>query len=464
MCWWLATGCLGLKPEVAKPLPAGFPEHFAFPAGVRPEAGEGAECPAFTSPELKHLIELALQGNFSLAQARARLEAARWQARKTGALKYPELDLDAGRSRLKFDDRGRPAVTEDRWRLGGAAAYEVDLWGRIAALTESELARYAATREDLESAALSLGGSVAETWVSLITNRRHFDLLQKQLKLQKKLLEVVARRFPLGRATVLDIYQQQQIIEKLKSAVVPARYNQEVLLRRLALLAGRPKLPPQVLRSRAFPALPPLPQIGLPADLLALRPDIRAAARRFAAEQWAVAAARADRLPALRLTASGDYHGEDFNAVFDNWIINLAAGLTAPLFDGGRRRAEVARRRALLDEKVAHYREVVLNALHEVEDALTRETEARHSLKTLRNQLAISRSSLREARRRYLNGNSDFLNVLNEELNTLQLEHDIINQQEALCRARIALCRALGREPVCALSLDPATPISVDSQ
>ncbi len=442
ICWLLASGCRGLKPTLEQPLPAAFPERFSLYAASEPSRPEWWR--SFASPELDRLIALALSDSFSLAQARARLEAARCQALKSGARKYPEIDLNSGRSHRKFDDKGRPAVTEERWSLGGAASFEVDLWGRIRALNESDLAAYRASCEELKSAVLTLSGQVAESWIELIASRRHYDLLQKQLKLQQRLLEVVAHRFPLGRATLLDFYQQQQIIEKLKSAVVPARRNQEISARRLARLAGRVALPAEDLRARRFPRLPPLPSPGLPADLLAARPDVRAAGRRLEAAEWGVAAARAERLPALRLTASDDYHGNNFNAIFDNWIVNLAANLALPVFDAGRRRAEVGRCRALLDERLARYREVVLAAVIEVEDALTRERKAREGLATLRNQLEISRRSLREARRRYINGSSDFINVLNTQLNTLQLEHDIIDQEQALFQARITLCRALG--------------------
>ena len=215
-------------------------------------------------------------------------------------------------------------------------------------------------------------------------------------------------------------------------------------MRRLALLAGRSRLGDEMLASRSFPESGSLPILGLPADLLAARPDVRAAGLRLQAGEWEVAAARADRLPALRLTASSNYFAEDLSSLFDNWIINLAANLAGPIFDGGRRRAEVARVRAVVDERLAFYRETVLNAVIEVEDALTRQAETSATLSSLRKQLELSRQTLREARRRYLNGSSDFINVLNEELNTLQLEHDIISQEKHFMLARIELHIALG--------------------
>ncbi len=439
---FVLAACNGLKEKIARPLPESFPQHFSlYSATVERRSAWWLE---FGSPELNRLEEAAIKRNFTLAEARARLEQAHYKALKTGALRWPEVNLEGARSRLQSDGKGRSRQLEDDWSVGGAAVYELDLWGRIRALTKSDLEKYRASREDLKTAVISVSGTVAETWVELLASRRHYDLFQQQLELQHKLLKVVVNRFPLGQSTALDIYQQQQIIEKLKTAMVPTLSSQEVLKRRLALLTGSFVIDDAQFTAREFPRVAALPALGLPADLLAARPDVRAAGLRLTADQWSVAAARADRLPAIRLTASGSYHGEDANSLFDNWITNLAAGLTAPVFDGGRRRAEVGRTRAVVAEHLAFYRRTVVNAVHEVEDALTREQEALETLKSMQRQLELSRRSLREARRRYLNGNSDFINVLNEELNTLQLEHDIISQEKKVVLARIALYRALG--------------------
>ncbi len=438
----LAGACNGLREEVGQPLPKDFPARFSlYSESVKIRPAWWLE---FDSHELTRLEELSLGCNLTLAEARARLEQARFKALKTGALRWPEVNLEGSRSRLQSDGKGRPRRIEDYWSAGGATFYEVDLWGRIRALSKSELERYQASREDLKTAVITVSGAVAENWVELIANRRHHDLFQRQLELQQKLLQVVVSRFPLGKATALDVYQQQQIIARLKTAMIPTLSNQKVLRRSLALLAGRTRLDERFFQARDFPAVGSLPPLGLPADLLAARPDIRAAGLRLEADQWSVAAARADRLPAIRLTASGYYNGEDSHSLFDNWIINLAGNLTTPIFDGGRRRAEVGRARAVVDERLATYRKTVINAVHEVENALTREQEAADTLKYLKKQYELSRRTLRVARRRYLNGNSDFINVLNEELNTLQLEHDIISQEKQVVLARIALYKTLG--------------------
>ncbi len=434
--------CTMLRPETTELLPEDFPTEFSLFSESADH--EIAWWKTFQSRELDLLMLKSLPENFTVLEARARLEQARYAALKAGAYHYPELGFSSAVGHQELKEEGRSQVSNDEWSLGLNAAYEVDLWGRVRAFKESETEKYAASKEDLKTAVMSVSGVVAENWIELIENRRHQDLLLQQLELQRKLLKLIISRFPLAKSTALDIYQQQQIVEKLQAELIPTVRNQEVIKRRLALLAGRAGLNDEMLSERSFPVVGSLPILGLPADLLAARPDVRAAGLRLQAGEWEVAAARADRLPALRLTASSSYLAEDLSSLFDNWIINLAANLAGPIFDGGRRRAEVARVRAVVDERLSLYRETVLNAVVEVEDALTRESEASATLNSLRKQLELSRKTLREARRRYLNGSSDFINVLNEELNTLQLEHDIISQEKRFILARIELHIALG--------------------
>ncbi len=436
------SACTMLRPEVVERLPEDLPPVFSLYS--ESEDHGTVWWKTFQSRELDCLMLKSLAENFTVLEAQARLEQARYAALKAGAYYYPELGFSSAAGHQEMKEKGRSQVSNDEWSLGLNAAYEVDLWGRVRAFKESETGKYAASEEDFKTAIMSVSGAVAESWIELIENRRHHDLLLQQMELQQKLLKLIILRFPLAQSTALDIYQQQQIVEKLQAALIPTVNNQEIIKRRLALLAGRVSLNDEMLAARSFPEVGVEPVLGLPADLLAARPDIRAAGLRLQAGEWEVVAARADRLPALRLTASANYFDDNLSSIFDNWILNLAANLAGPIFDGGRRRAEVARVRAVVDERLAIYRETVFAAVIEVEDALTREVETTATLNSLRKQLALSRQTLREARRRYLNGSSDFINVLNEELNSLQLEHDIITQEKQFMLSRIALHVALG--------------------
>jgi outer membrane protein TolC len=289
-------------------------------------------------------------------------------------------------------------------------------------------------------------GEITEKWIALASLSRQQILFQKQLQLQKKLLEIIKLRFPNGLASALDIYQQKQAIAKLDAALVPLAGKQQTLLRQLAFLVGKASLGDLYQVPTQLPFLDTLPETGLPIDLLAARPDVRATGLRLKATEWEVTAARADRLPALKLTASQSYSSSAIDSLFDNWLLNLAANVTGPIFDGNRRALEVERTKKVVEERLAQYRKTVFSAVKEVEDALADEKQYADTLDLLREQIALSERTVREARSRYLNGSSDFLNVLKEELTSMQLQQDAILAQEQMTIARVHLHKALGGE------------------
>jgi outer membrane protein TolC len=168
---------------------------------------------------------------------------------------------------------------------------------------------------------------------------------------------------------------------------------------------------------------------------------------RLAAADYRVAAAVAARLPALRIGAETGYESRDFGEIeniFDNWIWSLFANITWPVFDGGRRKAEVDRNKAVVKEALGAYGQVMLRALQEVEDALIQERKQAEFLIELERQVGLARDTLRAARMRYANGLSDYLPVL-AALESLQtVERSQIVAERQLLSFRVQLYRALG--------------------
>jgi NodT family efflux transporter outer membrane factor (OMF) lipoprotein len=254
----------------------------------------------------------------------------------------------------------------------------------------------------------------------------------------------VELRFENGIVSALDVYQQRQVVAEVEAEIPLVEASEQLLRHELALLLGRPPGASLEIRATELPLPPALPFLGLPADLLANRPDVRAAGLRLRATDWQVAEARANRLPSLRLTAGVSYGADELDLLFDNWLLNLAANLTAPLVEGGRRAAAVERQKAVADENLARYRETVLTALKEVEDALVRESKQREHLDGLQRQIEVAKKALDEAVERYRKGLNDYLPVLTQLGSTQRLARDLITQQATLIRYRIALHRALG--------------------
>lgn len=397
---------------------------------------------SFAAADLDRLIEEALSDNLSLRQAWARLQQAQSLTRGNRADKRPDLTLSAGHnnSRQRSNDSTNDS---ESYSLGLSSSFELDLWGRVAAEVESQQKEELATREDLHAAAISLTAEVTDRWLTLLARVQQQRLLAEQVQTAQKYLGLIDLRFRKAQANALDLLQQQESIAALQ-ARLPALQQQEQLLRHeLALLLGNNPQQPLGLTAFELPQLQPLPALGLPTDLLQQRPDIRAATLRLQAADLDLTAAKADRLPALKLTAAATTSGE-FSDLFDNWLLNLAQNLTAPLFDGGRRSAEVERQQAIIKEQLAGYQQTVLTAIREVEDALISEQKLEEELQALQQQLKIAEKALSAAQNRYVKGQSTYLPVLTELQNVEQLQQDLLTQQLDLLTNRVGLHRALG--------------------
>ncbi len=398
-------------------------------------------------PELNSLIDEAFSGNFTLKQAWARLKQARASAVIAGANLYPSLTFSADGSRARQrTDTGRAAdsKTASNYSLALASSYELDLWGRVRAGEQSASLEFEATREDLSTAAMTLAAEVTEHWANIISKKMQKILLEKQLKTSLTYLELVELRYRNSMASALAVYQQTQVVEKVRAQIPLVESQEQAFLYELALLIGKPPGTVLQINRETIPDLPGIPGTGLPANLLSARPDIRAARKRLQAAGWQVSAAQADRLPAISLNASGAFGAGKMDLLFDNWLLSLAANLTAPLFDGDRREAEVDRTRAIVDEVLAAYRKTVYTAIKEVENALVGEKNLAIHIKALERETTAARRALEEARERYLKGIDSYLAVLTQLLTLQQLEQDMIERKTERFIQRIRLYRALG--------------------
>lgn len=437
----LTVGCQPFKPA-SRPLAQEVPRQYSLYTGAADPENRWWE--TFEDPELNRLIETALAGNLTLKASWARLRQAQALAVQAGADRYP--DLTGGADYIKGRQRSHPGgerEIEDA-SLSLVSRYEVDLWGRVRSEHQVAILRKEASRQELNAAAMTIAAEVASRWVGIISQRMQKKLLEDQLGINETLLELVNLRFKSAMVSVLDVYQQKQLVDSVLAEIPLVEQEEQLLMNQLAVLLGKPAHTDMKIDRQQLPEPRPLPPTGLPADLLSARPDVQAAGLRLEAADWQIAQARANRLPAVSLTASARYGEGDLEVLFDNWLVNLAANLAMPIIDGGRRRAEVDRSSAVADENLADYREVVLSAFKEVEDALVQESKQREHIRRLRQVADTSRRALEEAGVRYRNGLNDYLPVLTQLLSVQNLERDIIREQANLLTTRIGLFRALG--------------------
>jgi NodT family efflux transporter outer membrane factor (OMF) lipoprotein len=410
----------------------------------------------FRSPELNNVIEEGLQAAPDIRIALARLDQARAMAAKTGSGLWPSLSIgaDASRTVNGYDAGGQ--VNTTAYGLGLAASYELDLWGRIGSLHQADLLEVSASADDVRTAALTVSGEIAETWISLCSTRQQLAILEAQQRTNNEILSTLELRFANSLASALDVLQQREAIAQTNTRIAPLQAEALGLENRLNLLTGKPPGSNQLSAADTLPQPLPFPVVGIPADLLRDRPDIRAGWNRLLEAGWDVAASKADRLPALRLTGAFEYNGEALHRVLDNWLARLALGLTLPIIDGGSRAAEVRRQKAVAAERLATYEKTVLTALSEVDSAvhfLRKRQELRDALLIQRQAVEQTLSS---ARIRYQNGVVTYDIVLNLLLKLQQLERTVIQEEAALLINQAGLCRALGRGWQSAYPLAPS--------
>ena len=398
---------------------------------------------SFDDPTLSALIEEGLRSNFSLQQVAARIEQASALARQAGSRLYPTLDLDSGYD-VDWDGKTVAPDTEDRQEssdLGFLLRWEMNLWGRLSSARKARAFQLEASAQDLLDARLLLSSAIAERYFDIKEQRRRLEVIHEQLDINESLLKLTTLRFGQGQSSIVDVLQQREQLDETRARVpdAEARIGQiEYALD--ALLGKAPGMESSVLNTDLV-ALPPLPEVGVPAALLQRRPDLRAARNRIIALDHRVGEAVAEQLPTLRIGVGLDWRGDPS---FGDKMKSLFTGLAAPLFAAGDRRASVRFQKAELEGALAGYTDSFLSAWVEVESALLVERKQQEELVLVEQQLFTAQRLLTEARNRFSQGLTDYLPVFTSLTIVQNLERDIVSSRRGVLSARVALHRALG--------------------
>ncbi len=393
---------------------------------------------SFNDNQLNQLVDRALDENLSLRISYQRLLQARATADQQAAGLFPSLDANLGAERQESD-----TTSSDSFSAGLSASYEVDLWGRVQSLLEAEELRASASQADFQAAAVSLSGEIANTWFQLVEQRAQHELARSQLETNRNLLTLIETRFGAGQSDAADVLRQRQLVSSSREQLSNIEGEIGILENQLLLLLGQAPGQDSLPADKTLPELPPLPDTGIPADLVQRRPDIQQAWRLVQAADKDLAAAISNRFPRFSLDASLNSQADRVSDLFDNWLATLAGNLMMPLIDGGQRRAEVTRSQAVLEQRVQEYRQAVLTAIQEVEDALVRERQQRRRLASLAQQSDLAQASYRQLRTRYLNGAVSYIEVLNTLQDQQDLQRTQLTARQQLLNARVALYRAL---------------------
>lgn len=407
---------------------------------------------ALDDPQLDRLVQEALARNPGLAGALARVRGAREQANIVGSTSDPQLAFDAQATREKVSANWifpPPYGGSTFWlaQLGLNLSWNIDFWGRQAALIEQSQRLADATGIDAAGTSLLLSSAITQAYVEL-ARARQLEALAEQASLQRsRLVELARQRVQAGLDTDVELHGAEANLALVAVEREQTRLAQESAVHAITALTGRGADGYARIESPALDlerALD-LPQ-ALPADLLAHRPDVAAARIRIEAMQAGRAAAKANFYPNVNLAAFAGYNAIGLDRLFDTDSQQFSAtpAIHLPLFDAGRLKAEYRKAGADVDVATAAYNETVLRAVREASDQLARLASFERQLADQAQALAAAESAWRLAEQRYGAGIGSYLAVLNAETQVLNARRQRVNLLADRTLARVALLVALG--------------------
>ncbi len=403
----------------------------------------------FHDPVLDRLIADALAHNPDVRLAVSRIAQSRATRTVEKSGLFPSLNAGVSGQGSRARDHGSDTVSEsDSYSASLDASWEIDLFGKQRLALAAADADLAQTEENLHAAQVSLAAEVATAYVNLRSAEAQLALVRHSLASREETTRLTRWRQEAGVGDILDTRQAESALEQARAAIPALQQTATETRNQLAVLSGRtPGSLDTLLASTArVPAAPAALAVGIPAETLRQRPDIRAAGHAVEAASKRSDAARRERLPSLNLSGSLGIDAGELGRLASPsaTIASIAGGLTAPIFSAGRIGAHIRAQDETTRQALISYESTVLDALAEVENALEairRQTERRASL-------ALAAAAAREAdtlaRRQYEAGSVDFLQVLESERSLLSAEQSLVTTDADLGSAHIRLYKALG--------------------
>jgi NodT family efflux transporter outer membrane factor (OMF) lipoprotein len=460
----LATGCM-VGPDYKRP---DVPLNFAWSGKGDPRlttqgAADVAWWRTFGDPALDRLIEIAYHQNLPLQVAGLRILEARAQLGLANAALYPhEGGFSASGAAVGLSDHAPNSANIDHhfgdFQVGFDAVWEPDFWGKYRRGVRAAHATWGATVADYDDALVSLSADVARTYVAIRTFEVLVDLAQQNVKVQEEGLQVAQSRFSNGATSGLDVSQATSLLEGTRASVPVLQSGLKQAENALSTLLGRPTgyVHALVGGTRDIPAPPPRVAVGVPAELLRRRPDIRAAELRAIAQCDQIGVAKSELLPQFNLfgmigfeTSAGGGAASN-NATLGNLfdpsslVYNAGAGLLWPILRYpqilNNIRVQDARYQALL----VGYVQTVLKAAQEVEDGTTGYLRERDAAASEEKAVAAAQSAVQLSLTQYREGAVDYQRVIDTERVLLDAQNRLTEMRSSAVTSLIALYKALG--------------------
>ena len=436
----LCTGCVKEAPVKQEPITTS--ENWQAESSVINLDQPQAWLDDLSSPKLNQYVEEALSRNLTLKASLARWQAAQARSDIAGAPLKPRVEAGADVSRQRINRN-----TGNNFSANISASWEADVWSRLANAERAAIDDEEAFAADYQAARLSLAADVTLIWFAIIESSLQEQLARKTAATFKQSLDVIEERYRRGLNSALDVRLSRTDVATAENEITRRQRERDGILRRLDLLLGRYPAA-EIKTADQLPGLLEKVPVGLPSQLLIRRPDLIAAERRLSAAGERLQEARKNRLPSIRLTGSGGLGSPDLNNLldWDSLIWSLLAGITQPIFEGGRLDAERTLAKAQHGEAWANYAQVVLVAFREVETALAAEDRFVQQLEQLQLATNEAQEAVDLALARYQAGLTDIITLLQAQRRAFNSESTLLRTRRERLDNRVALYLALGGE------------------
>ena len=402
----------------------------------------------FNDPQLERIMREALEHNFSLMAAQARLDAQLAGSNIGKAEIWPTLGLTAAgnRSRRNSANGIQQTPVAETYSLNGRFNWEIDLWGKLRNGYRGDLADAEAAMADFEAARLSIAGRTARAWYSAIEAQQIAELADRTLEAFLSNQRIVEEGFERGIGGALEVRLIRANVAGARSSYEAADRARQDALRALELLLGRYPAADIALASE-WPTIDTSVPAGLPSELLLRRPDVLSAERSLAAAQQRKYEAKKALLPNIQLTLTRGTNSTTIGDVIDidqRRVWSQALSISQPLFQGGRLQAQVDRNEALERQAVADYTQTVLIAFSEVEDALSEQESFARDYEALEVAAVESIAAEELAWERYEAGLAGITTALDADRRSINAQRALIQVTNRRLQSRINLYLALG--------------------
>lgn len=403
----------------------------------------------FDDPTLSRIISISLAQNPDFASAAARVRESKARQSAQAAILFPALNgaMNVGSSNTRRDGLGSDGTSSYSANLN--ASWEADLFGKNRSLVEAATAQVGASEENRHSVQASLASEIAMAYTNLRVSEAGLNVLRSQIKTREETARLAGWRMQSGEADALESSQAISSLEQARAGVPTLEQSISQSKNLLALLAGQtPGSLDGMLASgkQSIPNPARSLAVGIPNDTLRQRPDVRGAGYQLLAAAANTQSITAEKFPSLNLTGSLGLNSLSSGKLFnpETATASIIAGLTGPIFDAGRIRANIAAQNAVEQQTFQTYRSVVLTALSETEDSLIACRRSSERLAILEIATSAAREAADLAQKRYQAGETDILTVLDAQRSLLGLESSLFSVRADRTNAYIQLYKALG--------------------